>query len=125
MSFCKLGKQGALAIGLQLDERYHGRQLPGKLKMAVPGCHLNCAESFVCDIGLAGKADGSVLTIAGNLGATPRIGQELVSSLPEEETLESIAKTIRYCQENAEKGERLGSIIDRIGNQAFHAFVSA
>ncbi len=53
-TFCKLGKQDALGVGLKLDERYHGFELPGKLKMSVSGCNLSCAESWVRDIGLTG-----------------------------------------------------------------------
>jgi len=51
-TFCKLGKQDALGIGMKLDEKYHARQLPVKFKMAVSGCKLSCSESWVRDIGL-------------------------------------------------------------------------
>ncbi len=124
-TFCKLGKQDALAIGMKLDEQYHGMELPGKLKMAVSGCHLNCAESLVRDIGLIGQGDGWALTIGGNVGAKPRIGQELVSGLADEQALESIAGLIRFYRENAKKGERLGGMIERIGIEAFRTAVCA
>ena len=69
-SFCKLGQQDALGMGLKLDEIYHGMELPGKFKMSVSGCGLNCAESWVRDVGLVGKKDGWMLTIGGNVGAS-------------------------------------------------------
>ena len=34
-----------------------GMKLPGKFKMTVSGCNLNCAESWVRDVGLFGKPD--------------------------------------------------------------------
>jgi NAD(P)H-nitrite reductase large subunit len=64
-TFCKIGKQDSLSIGMALDKKYHGFELPGKFKMAVSGCHLSCAESWVRDIGLIGKQDGWTLTKAG------------------------------------------------------------
>ena len=67
-TFCKLGQQDALGLGLKLDTLYHGMELPGKCKMAISGCPLNCAESSVRDIGLIGKVEGWRLLIGGNVG---------------------------------------------------------
>jgi NAD(P)H-nitrite reductase large subunit len=114
-TFCKLGKQDALGMGMQLDKQYHGMQLPGKFKIAVSGCSLNCVESWVRDVGLIGKANGWTLVIGGNVGAKPRIAQELVDALNDEQALEKISQVITYYKENAQKGERLGKMIDRIG----------
>ncbi len=114
-TFCKLGKQDALTVGLALDERYHGYELPGKLKMAVSGCILNCSESWVRDIGLTGYDGGWALTLGGNVGAKPRIGQELTKGLDNSQALAMVEKTLQYYKTNAKKGERLGMLINRIG----------
>jgi NAD(P)H-nitrite reductase large subunit len=42
-----MGQQDALGLGMKLDAQYHGLDLPDKFKMAVSGCHINCAESWV------------------------------------------------------------------------------
>jgi NAD(P)H-nitrite reductase large subunit len=123
-TFCKLGKQDALSVGLALDERYHGFELPGKLKMSVSGCVLNCAESWVRDIGLTGYGEGWTLTAGGNVGAQPRIGKELTKELTNDQALEMVEKVIQYYKTNAKKGERLGMLIDRIGLDALKALVS-
>ena len=34
-TFCKMGQQDALGMGMKLDAQYHGMDLPGKFKMAV------------------------------------------------------------------------------------------
>jgi NAD(P)H-nitrite reductase large subunit len=102
-------------MGMKLDKQYHGMQLPGKFKIAVSGCSLNCVESWVRDVGLIGKANGWTLVIGGNVGAKPRIAQELVDTLNDEQALEKISQVITYYKENAQKGERLGKMIDRIG----------
>lgn len=114
-TFCKLGQQDALGIGMELDKRYHGAELPGKFKMAVSGCKINCAESWVRDLGLFGKSNGWTLVIGGNVGNNPRIAQELATELNDEQALEKIARVIAYYKETASKGERMGKMIDRIG----------
>jgi NAD(P)H-nitrite reductase large subunit len=118
-TFCKIGRQDALGIGMELDQRYHGKELPGKFKMAVSGCHLSCAESWVRDIGLIGKKSGWQVVIGGNVGAYPRIGEEVASGLDDDQVLQVVDKIVECYQENANKNERLGKLIDRIGMTPF------
>ncbi|MBS0014117.1 MAG: NAD(P)/FAD-dependent oxidoreductase [Desulfobacterales bacterium] len=120
-TFCKLGQQDALGLGMELDKRYHGVDLPGKLKMAVSGCQINCAESWVRDVGLFGKSDGWTLVIGGNVGTNPRIAQELSIALSDEQALEKVTRVIEYYKQNASKGERLGKMIERMGFDAVSA----
>ncbi len=114
-TFCKLGQQDALGIGMKLDEKYHGMNLPGKFKMAVSGCQINCAESWVRDVGLFGKKMGWTLVIGGNVGTYPRIARELAVELNDEQAIAKIDQVVDYYRENAQKGERLGKMIERIG----------
>ncbi|MEX1298063.1 MAG: NAD(P)/FAD-dependent oxidoreductase [Desulfotignum sp.] len=118
-TFCKLGKQDALGIGMELDRKYHAAALPGKFKMAVSGCKLSCSESWVRDIGLIGLADGWTLTIGGNVGMTPRIGKELKSGLNDEQVLTAVEKVLSVYMDQAKPGERLGKMIERIGLDPF------
>jgi NAD(P)H-nitrite reductase large subunit len=120
-TFCRLGKQDALGMGMTLDKNYHSMQLPGKFKMAVSGCHLACSESWVRDIGLIGQKEGWQLVIGGNVGAEPRIAQELVKGLDDKQVLDAIEKTIQCYSDNAKKGERLGKMIERVGLEPFQA----
>ena len=120
-TFCKLGKQDALGMDMKLDKMYHGMQLFGKFKIAVSGCKLSCAESWVRDIGLYGEADGWVLLAGGNVGANPRIAQELLSGLSDDQARAGIEKVVDFYKENAKKGERLGKMIDRIGIESLKA----
>jgi len=117
--YCKIGQQDALGVGLKLDAAYHGKVLPGKFKMAVSGCPLSCAESWVRDIGLIGRKDGWALVIGGNVGASPRIAQELVAGLDESAALAAVEKVIACYIREAQKGERLGKTIDRVGLDPF------
>jgi NAD(P)H-nitrite reductase large subunit len=114
-TYCKIGKQDALGLGMKLDEIYHGMQLPGKFKISVSGCKLNCAESWVRDIGLFGEKDGWTLLVGGNVGSSPRIADEVLNGLNDTQALGAIQQVVRFYQKNAKKGERLGKMIDRIG----------
>jgi len=118
-TYCRLGKQDALGIGMELDKRYHAKSLPGKFKMAVSGCHLSCAESWVRDIGLIGLKEGWQVVIGGNVGAEPRIAQEVASGIDDAGILQVVDKIVLCYQESAQKGERLGKTIDRIGLEPF------
>lgn len=120
-TYCKLGQQDALGIGLRMDAAYHGKQLPGKFKMAVSGCHLSCAESWVRDIGLIGRKDGWALVIGGNVGASPRIAQEIAGTLDDDAVIAAVEKVIAFYTKDAQKGERLGKMIDRVGIEPFKA----
>jgi NAD(P)H-nitrite reductase large subunit len=120
-TFCKIGRQDALGIGPKLDAAYHGKNLPGKFKMAVSGCPLSCAESWVRDIGLIGQKDGWAFVIGGNVGADPRIAQELASGLDEATAMAAIEKVIDCYAQGARKGERLGKMIDRVGLEPFQS----
>ncbi len=114
-TFCSLGKQDALGIGMKLDVLYHGTELPGKFKIAVSGCKLSCAESWVRDFGLIGGADGWKVVVGGNVGASPRIADEVSNGLSDEQAMDCAKKVLAYYKENAKKGERLGKMIERIG----------
>ncbi|MCG8564559.1 MAG: NAD(P)/FAD-dependent oxidoreductase [Desulfobacterales bacterium] len=120
-TFCKLGKQDALGMGMKLDEKYHAHKLPGKFKMAVSGCKLSCSESWVRDVGLIGQPQGWTLVIGGNVGMRPRIAEELVTGLDDDQALDAIEKVIACYQENAKAGERLGKMIDRMGMEVFQS----
>jgi NAD(P)H-nitrite reductase large subunit len=104
---------------MELDRRYHGKQLPGKFKMAVSGCHLSCAESWVRDVGLIGKKEGWQVVIGGNVGAEPRIGQEVTSGQGNDNVIKIVDNIVQCYHENAKKGERLGKLIERIGISVF------
>ena len=122
-TFCKLGKQDALGIGMKLDQQYHAAKLPGKFKMAVSGCKLSCSESWVRDIGLIGFPEGWTLTIGGNVGMTPRIGKELKTGLNDDQVLTAVEKVISVYTDQAKPGERLGKMIERLGLDPFKAVV--
>ena len=122
-TFCKRGIQDSLTLGMKLDEKYHGLELPAKLKIGVSGCPNQCAETCIKDIGLVGLPKGWKLLVGGNGGAKPRLSRELAAELSKEQALELIDKVIDYYKANARTHQRLGSMIEKMGFEEFKAAV--
>jgi NAD(P)H-nitrite reductase large subunit len=114
-TFCKRGMQDSLGVGMALDARYHGKQLPGKVKFGVSGCPNQCGETSFKDIGLVGTAKGWRVYVGGNGGTTPRLGDVLVQRIDTDEALAMIDRIIDYYQANAKPKERMGKMIERLG----------
>ena len=117
-TFCKRGQQDSVGIGLKLDEKYHGMELPFKLKMGVSGCMNSCAESVIKDIGLVGTPKGFRLYAGGSSGLTPRLGNLIADELSENDSLDLIDKIISFYKKTNQK-KRIGKIIDEIGLDNF------
>ena len=122
-TFCKKGLQDSIGLGMKLDEKYHGMELPGKFKIGVSGCIIQCAETCIKDVGLVGSKNGWNVLVGGNGGVMPRLAKELAKNLPEEEALSLLEKIIEYYKANASKNQRLGSMIDSTGFDEFNSAV--
>jgi len=122
-TFCKRGMQDSLSVGMAIDEKYHGLQTPGKLKMGVSGCPNQCAETCIKDIGLVGMKSGWKLFVGGNGGAKPRISQLLTRDLSTEDAMVLVDKIIEFYKANARERQRLGAMIEKMGFEAFKAAI--
>jgi NAD(P)H-nitrite reductase large subunit len=122
-TFCKRGIQDSLGLGLKLDEKYHGMELPAKFKLGVSGCPNQCAETCIKDISLVGLPKGWKMLVGGNGGAKPRLAVELAKDLSEEQAMGLIDKIIGYYKANAKPHQRLGAMIEKMGFEAFKSAV--
>jgi NAD(P)H-nitrite reductase large subunit len=118
-TYCRLGMQDAVGVGLHLDEKYHGMPLPYKFKIGVSGCPNNCSEASIKDLGLVGAAKGWRV-LAGGLasGLNPRLADVIATNLPDAEALALAARVLDWFKE-AGKKRRLGKVIDEIGLARF------
>jgi len=122
-TFCKRGQQDSLTVGLELDKKYHGTELPGKLKIGVRGCPNQCAETCIKDIGLVGALKGWRVLAGGNGGARPRLAQEVARDLSTEQALETIDKIVEFYKSNGKKRQRLGAMMEKMSLEEFKAAV--
>lgn len=119
--FCKRGFKDSVSIGLKLDDRYHGMNLPNKLKIGVSGCPNSCADNHTRDIGLMGTPKGWTVFVGGKGGTIPRLGDRLVMGIPDEKVLDLVDDIVNLYSDNANNKERLGAYIDRVGFEEFAA----
>jgi len=113
--WCKRGQQDSVKVGLQVDARYHGMQLPWKMKFAVSGCVNDCAETCIKDLGLVGTVHGWHLTIGGNGGSQPRLARRLFEHIPEvDEALARMDRLVAWFRAQERKC-RFGKLVDEVG----------
>jgi len=119
-TFCKRGQQDSLGLGLLMDEKYHGLELPGKFKIGVSGCPNQCAENCIKDIALVGTQKGWIVQVGGNGGAKPRLARELTRNVTTEEALSLVDKVVKFYAKNGQKKHRrIGALIDEMGFEEF------
>lgn len=115
MHFCRMAQQDAVTLGLELDKRYHGLELPSKFKIGVSGCMNSCSEPAIKDLGIMGMPKGYTVMIGGCAGGKPRLADIFVQNVSQEAVLPLVEKIIAYYQANANKYERMGRMLDRLG----------
>ena len=118
-AICSRGKQDSLGLGMELDKKFHGFELPNKFKMGVSGCMNNCAETPIKDLGFVGTKKGWTVLGGGNAASRPQLAQELIKDLSDEEALKMADKVMEFFKENGKKSERLGRTINRVGFDVF------
>ena len=123
-TFCKRGFRDSVKMGLALDDRYHGMNLPNKLKIGVSGCPNSCSDNHTRDIGLMGMPKGWTIFAGGKGGTMPRLGNRLIMNVPDDKVLEMVDKIVKVYAENASGKERLGAYIDRIGLDEFKSILN-
>jgi NAD(P)H-nitrite reductase large subunit len=114
---CKFGQGDSLGMAVKLEKLYVGKfdYIPAKTKFGISGCKLNCAESYMRDIGAFAAPDGWTVVVGGNSGGRPRIGDVLAEKLSGEQVIELIKKCLDYYAKNAKGKERMPRFIQRIG----------
>ncbi|MDD5459077.1 MAG: NAD(P)/FAD-dependent oxidoreductase [Phycisphaerae bacterium] len=122
-TFCKRGTQDSLGVGMLLNEKYHGMELPGKFKLGVSGCPNQCAETCIKDVGLVGMKNGWKVLAGGNGGGKARLSQELAKELSTEQAMSLIDKVISFYKANAKQHQRLGAMIEKMGFEQFKTAV--
>lgn len=116
---CKFGVQDSLGFGGKLEELFVGKEMPGKVKIGISGCPMNCGEGYVKDFGAFGKKAGWTIVFGGNAGAKPRIADVIAEGLSTEQAIELAQRCFDYYQSNAKPKERSARFIERIGIEEF------
>lgn len=115
---CKFGQQDAMTMAEELMEFLNGFKLPFKLKSAVSGCSMCCAESMIRDVGMTGKKNGWTVSFGGNGGKRSRQADVLAEDVTKEQAFDIIRKALDFYSENAKVKERTARFVERVGIDA-------
>ncbi len=116
---CKKALQDSPGLGFALDKAFYGRPVPAKFKMGVSGCPNCCSDSWMKDIGFFGTKSGFTVIVGGKGGRAPQIGNRLVEGLSIEQAVSLADRIVAFYKQNGKDHERLATLIDRIGSDAF------
>lgn len=124
-TFCKRGQQDSVAVGLVMDERYHGMDLTWKFKMGVSGCPNDCGEVCIKDLGLIGSPRGWNIMVGGNGGSKPRLSVRLIEDVPTNEEALALIDRIMQWFKGKNVRARMGKYMEEVGFEAFREEVMA
>lgn len=113
--FCRFGVQDSLGLGSRLEKLFAGVELPAKTKIGVSGCPLNCAESWVRDIGVFGAKKGWKVVVGGNSGNKPRIGNLIAKNLDDDQVVGLLERIFDYYRATAGGKDRMPRFIEKTG----------
>lgn len=121
--YCKRSKVNSIGIGMKLSHRYQWAEMPCRTKIGVAGCRNACGSVYSKDIGVIGDKDGYILTLGGSAGFHPRQADVVATELDEKQVLQMIEVFIKFYQEQAELGEKIGFFVDRMGIECIKKYV--
>jgi NAD(P)H-nitrite reductase large subunit len=118
---CKFGQGNSLGLAARIEQMYVGKEnvIPAKTKFGISGCRLNCAESYLRDIGAFATPDGWTVVVGGNSGGRPRIGDVVAENLSDDDTLRLLQKCLEYYAGNSKPRERMPRFVERTGIEEF------
>ena len=114
--FCRYGLGDSTTLGIDIEKRFQGMEMPHKVKMAVSGCPRNCAEATVKDVGVVAVEGGKwEIYVGGAAGANVRKGDVLCIADTPADVIKYIGRFVQYYRENAKYLERTYGFVERIG----------
>ena len=129
--FCKRSKYNTIGIGVKLTKKYAKKEMPCRTKIGVAGCRNACyfdkcwqcrnacGSVYARDLGIIADKSGLMVVAGGSAGFHPRIADIIAKDLTEEEALKLVDNIFEYYKAEAELGEKLGLMIERVGVENF------
>uniref|UniRef100_A0A455T9I1 Nitrite reductase [NAD(P)H] n=1 Tax=Thermogemmatispora argillosa TaxID=2045280 RepID=A0A455T9I1_9CHLR len=114
--FCRYGLGDSTALGIKIEKRYQGIEMPHKVKLATAGCPRNCSEATTKDLGAVAIEGGRwEIYVGGAAGSRVRKGDLLCTVNTHDEVLLYMGRFMQYYRENAKYQERSYDFVERVG----------
>ena len=117
--FCKRSKHNTIGMGMKLYNKYMRKPMPCRTKIGVAGCRNSCGSVYSKDVGIIADVTGIMVTAGGSAGFHPRVADIIAKDLNEEEALNLIDKIFEVYENEAELGEKISFMIERVGLEEF------
>ena len=117
--FCKRSKYNTIGMGMKLYNKYIRKPMPCRTKIGVAGCRNSCGSVYSKDVGIIADVTGIMVTAGGSAGFNPRVADIIAKDLSEEEALKLVDKIFEVYENEAELGEKISFMIERLGLEEF------
>ncbi|ABO50638.1 nitrite and sulphite reductase 4Fe-4S region [Desulforamulus reducens MI-1] len=111
----------ALELGMELQERYLGQDVPKDFKISTAGCPRGCTEPYCADLGLIARGGDKFDVVIGGRGATskPMHGVKIASDVNKNKVFAVVDFVLATYRAHAEPHERLCKTMARLGTTLF------
>ncbi|MGK5092718.1 hypothetical protein WDW89_11980 [Deltaproteobacteria bacterium TL4] len=107
----------ALGLAIEVDNALFGLPMKFDVKIAISDCARNCMECFCVDIGLIAQEGTYAIFVGGAASAVHFQGIKLTESVTQKEVVPLIKRILEWYESQANKGERLYKVLERLGRQ--------
>lgn len=120
-ALCPRALGDALDLGIAIQEKYLGQDVPKDVKIAVAGCTRGCTDPLCADFGVVARgADAFDVFLGGRGGSSkPVHGQLLAGKVSKEEVFKLLDHVLQQYRTLGQPKERLAKTIVRLGPEPF------
>lgn len=120
-ALCPRSLGEALDLGIGIQEKYLGVEVPKDFKIAVAGCIRGCTDPYCADLGVVASGRDVYDVAIGGFGGSsrPLHGQVIARRLGREDVFNLIDHVLERFRSLGEPGEKLGRAIARLGLDPF------
>ncbi|MCX6125109.1 MAG: hypothetical protein NTV34_10245, partial [Proteobacteria bacterium] len=116
---CPENEQDALGSALDLSQVLNQVTLASPLKIGINGCAKCCVPCHTLDISIVGDLSGYRISLGGKSSQLPELAIFMAEGVPPNELPGLIQSVVELYKAQAEEGESLQSVLDRIGTADF------
>lgn len=120
-ALCPRAVGEALGLGIEIQDKYLGMEVPKDFKIAVAGCIRGCTDPYCADLGIVSSGREVFDVSIGGFGGSskPLHGEVVARRISRENVFLLIDHVLDRFRALGEPGEKLGRAIARLGLEPF------
>jgi dissimilatory sulfite reductase (desulfoviridin) alpha/beta subunit len=116
---CPDSDQDALGSALDITEALANKTSKNPIKIGVNGCAKCCVPCHTLDVSIVGESNGYRVSLGGKASQLPELASFIAEGIPSEKLPGLMTSVIDLYNAEANDGESLHSVIDRVGATDF------